>query len=449
MAQLHTTQSTHRASFLFTINVIFLSFLFLTSFNSRAQTYVTLTNGAWTDNISVWSTNGGASACGCTPGTAPGAVTIIVNHSLTVVPNLDFTNTTTSINPTGSISGAFDLTIGSATMDIYGVVNLDRYTQNAGAVVTIHSGGTMVASNRLTLNGGSLTADAAVLTSGRVDIAIGASLNILNGSKLNILTGNLRNAGTITLNATSCIETNGNIQNLATGVINGNGALNSGGNIVNSGTIANTISWCANGAGVGMTTAEDCITANGICNAIVLPIELVSFTATINEYKQAEIEWSTNTELNNSHFILSKSTDGINWEEVTYVDGAGTTNEQQFYLVLDDISIGLTYYMLTQFDFDGRENVYDPISVLHESSDGWSVFPNPSSSSGQLTISNLESGSGSIVLTDMRGQQFINETLNASNGHFKIPLSNMETGVYLLTIELNGSSKTERVLIQD
>ncbi len=334
-------------------------------------------------------------------------------------------------------------------MDIFGVVNLDRYTQNTGAAVTIHSGGTMVASNRITLNGGNLTADAAVLTSGRVDIANGASLDILNGSKLNILTGNLRNAGTITLDPASCIETNGNIQNDATGVINGNGALNSGGNIVNSGTIATSISWCANGAGVGMPTAEDCLTANGICNAIVLPIELVSFTATMNEYKQAEIRWSTITELNNSHFVLSKSTDGIQWEEINYVDGAGTTTEQQFYMILDAPSEGLTYYMLTQYDFDGRKNVYDPISLSNESMTEWKVFPNPGRSNGHLTISNLESGTGSIVLADMRGQHLINEPLNASGGQIKIPLSTMDSGVYLLTIELNGTSKTERILIQD
>mmetsp|Transcript_7805 Transcript_7805/g.11010 ORF Transcript_7805/g.11010 Transcript_7805/m.11010 type:complete len:450 (-) Transcript_7805:411-1760(-) len=449
MAQLQTTPSTTRAAFLFTIKAIIISFLFSTSFHSKAQTYVTLTNGAWMDNISVWSTNGGASACGCTPGTAPGAVTVIVNHTLTVAPDLDLSNATATINASGSMSGSFNLTIGNATMDIFGVVNLDRYTQNTGAVVTIHSGGTMVASDRLTLNGGSLTADAAVLTSGRVDIASGASLSILNGSKLNILTGNLRNAGTITLGATSCIETNGNIQNMATGVINGNGALNSGGNIVNSGVIDNTISWCANGAGVGMPTAEDCLTATGVCNAVVLPIELVSFTATLNEYKQAAIEWSTITELRNSHFILLKSTDGINWKEANYVDGAGTTSEQQFYMVLDEVSAGITYYMLAQYDFDGRENVYDPISVSSQSSDGWNVFPNPSNTNGELTISNLESGSGSILLTDMRGQQLVYETLNASNGQFQVPLSNMETGVYLLTIELNGSAKTERIVIQD
>jgi hypothetical protein len=406
--------------------------------------------GTWSDNISVWSTDGGTSPCGCSPGATPGAVTITVSHPLTVVPNLNFTNSTVTVNASGSLTGLFDLTTGNGTVDIHSTVNLNRSTQNTGAVVTIHNGGTLVASDRIILNGGVLTADAAVITSGRVSISSGATLNVLNGSKLNVLTGNLRNDGTINLDPGSCIETNGNIQNTGSGVINGSGALNSGGNIVNFGTVANTVSWCAIGAGVGMTTPEDCATATGICNAIVLPVELSSFTAEVNEYEEVEIRWTTISEFNSSHFIISKSIDGNNWTELSSTEAAGTTQEEQNYVVYEEVPQQITYYRLTQYDFDGRKNAYDPVSISPKNTaSNWTIAPNPASNNNNVTISNLTSGLGLLVITDMRGFQKEHVEFNSVNGQFNYTISNFEKGIYLLTIQQNGISRTERILITE
>ncbi len=92
--------------------------LFFLSFSASAQTYTTMTTGAWTNTTNVWSTNGGASPCGCTPGAAPGAITVNVAHPLTVTPNMSFIGTTMTVMATGSLTGAFDLSVFNGNLDI-------------------------------------------------------------------------------------------------------------------------------------------------------------------------------------------------------------------------------------------------------------------------------------------------------------------------------------------
>ena len=409
-----------------------------------------MTPGAWTNTTTVWSTNGGATPCGCTPGASPGAVTINVAHTVTVSPNLSFIGTTMTVMASGSMTGAFDLTATNSTIDIYGPVSLSGYTQSGTTNTTVHLGGAVLAASPVAINGGVLTVDQAVFSSGSVNVAVGATLNILNGSKWNVNTGNLRNRGTINLDPGSCIETNGNIQNQATGSIIGSGALNSGGNIVNSGAIAPTISWCTNGAGVGMTTAEDCATATGVCNAIVLPIELESFTAEINVYNEVELNWVTISELNNSHFTVSKSADGQHWEDILTQEGAGATTETQYYSGYDDASYGTTYYILTQYDNDGRKNVFGPVIVSREENNGsWTAYPNPLKSYGKLHLRNVSEETGTLTLTNSQGIQVDAITFNSTNGQLEYQLNNIRSGIYLLTVAVGDETKTERVIVSE
>lgn len=88
-----------------------------------------------------------------------------------------------------------------------------------------------------------------------------------------------------------------------------------------------------------------------------LPVELTRF-----EGKCGVLEWETATELNNDYFLIEESTDLISWKTTDKVNGAGTTNEVTSYRLQVD-SEGLTYYRLTQVDFNGYREVFKAISV--------------------------------------------------------------------------------------
>jgi len=86
----------------------------------------------------------------------------------------------------------------------------------------------------------------------------------------------------------------------------------------------------------------------------VVPVELTSFTAAYVG-ASAKLDWATATELNNRGFEIQKSVNGASFATVGFVDGHGTTTEQQQYSFVDknvDTRVNNSY-RLKQLDFNG------------------------------------------------------------------------------------------------
>ena len=96
----------------------------------------------------------------------------------------------------------------------------------------------------------------------------------------------------------------------------------------------------------------------------ILPIELTSFTASLNKYK-IDFEWITQSELNNAYFTLYESLDGYDWYSVAKVDGVGTIHSEVIYnYELTDLpNTQLVYYKLRQTDYNGDWEEFEPIYV--------------------------------------------------------------------------------------
>jgi len=86
---------------------------------------------------------------------------------------------------------------------------------------------------------------------------------------------------------------------------------------------------------------------------VVTPVELTSFTASVNE-NIVTLNWITGTELNNSGFDVLRSTEEEVWEKIAFVPGNGTTSEITYYSFEDEnLDAGKYFYKLKQIDFDG------------------------------------------------------------------------------------------------
>tara|TARA_R100001509_G_C4876511_1_gene218679 strand:+ start:207 stop:1271 length:1065 start_codon:yes stop_codon:yes gene_type:complete len=95
---------------------------------------------------------------------------------------------------------------------------------------------------------------------------------------------------------------------------------------------------------------------------ISLPVELSSFTG--NSYPNLNlIEWTTQSEYNSDYFSLEKSINGVNWEEITQISAAGTSNEEIGYSFNDYDLHSICYYRLIQYDIDGLYDMFGPIVV--------------------------------------------------------------------------------------
>jgi hypothetical protein len=87
------------------------------------------------------------------------------------------------------------------------------------------------------------------------------------------------------------------------------------------------------------------------CN-LVLPIELTSFTVKKYQYENI-LNWVTASERDNDYFTIERSIDGYYWEQISKLNGAGTSSKQIKYSYVDDsFKSFINYYRLKQTDYN-------------------------------------------------------------------------------------------------
>jgi len=138
--------------------------------------------------------------------------------------------------------------------------------------------------------------------------------------------------------------------------------------------VTNTTLLSGNMGPINTTTYYRAVVKNGVCNesyssfvemTIVhpLPIELLYFKGKHTDDGNI-LEWGTATETNNDYFILHRSGYPIVWNDISEIDGVGTSSFSHHYRYVDKNYINeITYYYLSQTDFDGKHKDYDIISV--------------------------------------------------------------------------------------
>ena len=113
-----------------------------------------------------------------------------------------------------------------------------------------------------------------------------------------------------------------------------------------------------------LVTADTCDDAtNDFCATSVMPIVLTYFGA--NPLDNAvELKWTTASEENNDYFTIERSANGLEFEELSRVDGAGNSFEILDYRLLDKRPIsGVSYYRLKQTDYDGTNATFKVVAV--------------------------------------------------------------------------------------
>jgi hypothetical protein len=176
-----------------------------------------------------------------------------------------------------------------------------------------------------------------------------------------------------------------------------------------------------------------------------LPVELVSFSGLCEE-GVVNLTWQTASEFNSSHFDVEKSRDGENWQLLSTVPSAGTSNELITYQSFDKNGTnGNNYYRLRQVDIDGTEKVYDPINVscTEETPGYFSSFPNPSGTSFQVVVNNKELiGVCTLNMVDATGKVIEQREIEVKDGiNMFVINQELTPGIYFMNIT-NGSKST-------
>ena len=185
---------------------------------------------------------------------------------------------------------------------------------------------------------------------------------------------------------------------------------------------------------------------------VALPIRLLSFDGEIKK-DHSYLNWSTSTEINSKGFEVEMSSDGINFAEIGFVDGAGMSSTERKYTFMDpNEAKEKNYYRLKQIDLDNQFE-YSKVILLHESGsgDGYRILNNPFTQDIGVQFEKAFTGALLVKLLDLTGRQLYTHSFQMNGqSDVDIDLSKaiISKGIYLLELSYNNQSHIERVVKQ-
>lgn len=199
------------------------------------------------------------------------------------------------------------------------------------------------------------------------------------------------------------------------------------------------------GAGFAAVSSFHHATINGVqCfSPSALPIELIEYSAE-NKTNSIILTWTTLSERENDYFLVQRSKDGAYWEEIGKIKGAGTSSIEKTYNFVDENPfMGVSYYRLVQYDFNGLSSDLGTESVSFVSTN-YLIYPIPVNKTMFLEGYDLEK---SIVkVFNSVGEQIEIEKA-AVGDKLSFNFSDVKNGAYFISIENDKTKKTERIIV--
>ncbi|MDW3192097.1 MAG: hypothetical protein R8G66_07025 [Cytophagales bacterium] len=337
-------------------------------------------------------------------------------------------NTTDSLIIRGDLvlEGNGDITLTNGTLFVTG-----NLTINGNAA--FGAGGNVVIGGNFTVTGNN------------ADVTVGGGFNVSGNTDLGSETLTVESGAVF--QSTSYTSTGGNITVDSGGTINVDGGIPDGESVNNLDT---TDTDCTNGCCGSLcnTTGDDL----GEGATEILPIDLLYFEGS-SEINRVMLEWASLIEKNNDYYTVERSLDGLTYEEVCTVEGAGNSDEVLRYSC-EDYSpyFGNILYRLTQTDYDGQSETFKDILVEHLSSDQpISLVPSMAQRSQPVT---LRGGWGlaeyvDLKIYDLQGVAVHEVRYRTVADRVEITTDHLSKGYYVLKGAVNQIPVQERFIVRD
>jgi hypothetical protein len=180
-----------------------------------------------------------------------------------------------------------------------------------------------------------------------------------------------------------------------------------------------------------------------------LPIELIS-NEVICDDNNIVVKWTTASETNSNFFTVEKSIDGINFITAGIIAGGGNSTSIINYSFTDyNAYSGTSYYRLKQTDYNGDSKTFGIITSQNCNATDVSVNAfNDQTGNISIVIDANIGANYEATLFDALGKKINSKTLQVVEGNnlFKLDVSNINAGIYFISIE-NGKEKTTKKIL--
>lgn len=168
------------------------------------------------------------------------------------------------------------------------------------------------------------------------------------------------------------------------------------------------------------------------------PVKLVKFESQVIN-KNVHLDWLTATEINTDKFVIERSNDGINFQEIGSITANNYEDVESYYNFIDEMpSTGDNYYRLKIEDLDETTEYSKIIYNFLEKDFDIKIFPNPISAGDNLNIE-IESNIQNMFITDLNGR-----VVSTNN---QVPIS-ASPGIYIVILQIENTLITNKIQVK-
>ena len=177
--------------------------------------------------------------------------------------------------------------------------------------------------------------------------------------------------------------------------------------------------------------------------------EALNFRAT-RDKRGVQTYWMTNTETQNDHFVVERSSDGVNFKPLLNVKSATNSSGAYNYFEADSNPFqGDNFYRLKKVHHDGS---FDYSNVKRITFDldlsATTVFPNPATNEVFIYLQDFEGKEATISVFNHLGQQMDVKVIDLIESYpIRFDLFKYSGGVYTMYIDIEGTKNFTRKFI--
>lgn len=258
--------------------------------------------------------------------------------------------------------------------------------------------------------------DIDVFVSGTLDILPNTTLNLSANSNIQLNNGTIAgNAANQQIKIGNTVKYKGDVDNMKTGY-----------------------SFADNTTGTS---------PSGFRSFSALPVNFTSFY--INKSgEKVHLNWSTDKEMNNSHFEVERSFDGVEWTKVAVIFGAGNSNISNKYSYNEKMIYSpVIYYRLRQVDVDSRF-LFSSVKTIRtdEIISAVNIYgfqKNVVIDLNSSTTNNIE-----VSVFNSNGQVVNRQIFNNASYKINMNLNHISTGFYVVQVtDKKGLLEVKKIIL--
>jgi hypothetical protein len=173
-------------------------------------------------------------------------------------------------------------------------------------------------------------------------------------------------------------------------------------------------------------------------NLVALPLHWLSFTGE-SQPDQIKLKWEIDDPVNNDHFEIERSGDGMHFSGIASVAASSGISEgggRFTYIYFDnDPAEGIHFYRIKQIDKDGRFSYSNTIKInVHNTASGLHLKFNPVHDQ-LLIINSAQLNIQQLIIMDISGKIIKQKKLNSAATAINYSVPELPQGLYILQLK--------------